>query len=277
MQQDVWVYHMLGWILIPLNGKVPTKGLLLRRVLAQRMQEREEIDRYFPEGYRGNVGIVTGRGSGLVVVDLDSPTDARWAMEHFGDTPFVVQTGKQGWHLYYRCPSDGTEIGNRVRLWGRQIDLRADGGYVVAPPSMHPETGKVYRWKTPLKELSLADMPEFDQSWLPTPERTVASPKLVFPQNRKNNIERARRYLGTIRCVAGNAAHNTLFRACCKLIELFNLSESELRNLLVEWSQTNCFDQNQQPYPWSKKEIDHKITDSFKIVNSSKPKGTKSC
>ena len=274
MQQDIWFYHMLDWILIPLGGKVPPRNWPLGKMLAQRTQEREEITGYFPEGYRGNVGVVTGRGSGLVVVDVDDPDDVWWATTRFGNTPFVVRTGKQGFHYYYRYPDGEAHIGNRVRLWGRQIDLRADGGYVVVPPSVHPETGKVYRWVTPVEELSLDDMPEFDPSLLPRNKASITPSKIGFPQNRKNKMERARQYLGTIRCIEGAAAHNTFFRACCKLIELFGLNENEMRQLLTEWNQTNCFDQNQQPYPWSEKELDHKSTDSFRIVTSSKTKGT---
>jgi bifunctional DNA primase/polymerase-like protein len=277
MQQDVWFYYMRGWILIPLNGKVPPKGFQLKEVFAKNAQEPVEVEKYFPSSYQGNVGIITGKASSLVVVDLDSPAHVPWVVERFGNTPFIVQTGKQGFHFYYRYPDGETSIGNRVRLWGRQIDLRADGGYVVGPPSIHPQTGKAYQWHRPLEQMSLDDMLEFDPSLLPKPKASNTPSRTEFPQNRKNNIERARRYLGTIRCVSGSAAHNTLFRACCKLIELFDLNENEMRHLLNEWSQTNCFDQNQQSYPWSEKELDHKIYDSFRIVNSSKPKGTKPC
>ena len=209
-------YHDFGWIVIPLNEKIPPQGFQLKGVFAQRIQGSEEIAGYFPDGYRGNVGIVTGKGSGLVVVDLDSSTEILWVVKRFGNTPFIVQTGKQGFHFYYRYPGSKARIGNRVRLCGRQIDLRADGGYVVAPPSIHPETGKTYRWVTPLEQLSLANMPVFDPDLLSEKKVSLASsspPIFQLFHNRSLRIKRARRYLSTIVCVSGNAAHNTLFRA----------------------------------------------------------------
>jgi hypothetical protein len=54
-----------------------------------------------------------------------------------------VATGGGGWHLYYRHPG-GPLL---PALPGRPgVDVKADGGYVVAPPSVHPGTGRAYRW-----------------------------------------------------------------------------------------------------------------------------------
>jgi hypothetical protein len=52
-------------------------------------------------------------------------------------------TGRDGWHLYFRVES-GVMVPNRVGLWP-SIDIRGDGGYVVAPGSLHAN-GNVYRW-----------------------------------------------------------------------------------------------------------------------------------
>jgi hypothetical protein len=53
-----------------------------------------------------------------------------------------VRTGSGGWHLYYRHPGGALA----AKLHGHDgIDLKADGGYVVAPPSVHPDTGKAYQ------------------------------------------------------------------------------------------------------------------------------------
>jgi Bifunctional DNA primase/polymerase, N-terminal len=69
------------------------------------------------------------RNGGRVLPDLMPPTHA-------------VRTGSGGWHLYYRHPG-GTLA---AKLRGHDgIDLKADGGYVVAPPSTHPDTGQPYR------------------------------------------------------------------------------------------------------------------------------------
>ena len=91
-----------------------------------------------------NIGIVTGKISGIVVVDLDSEAAQEFAKNNrFPDTP-SVKTPK-GYHLYYKYP-DNFEVRNfQKRDDLPNIDLRGDGGYVVAPPSVHP-SGNVYEW-----------------------------------------------------------------------------------------------------------------------------------
>jgi hypothetical protein len=55
------------------------------------------------------------------------------------------RTGK-GWQLFFRHP--GVTIPNRAGIIPG-LDVRGDGGYVVAPPSVHPN-GKQYRWEVPI-------------------------------------------------------------------------------------------------------------------------------
>jgi hypothetical protein len=87
-------------------------------------------------------GTGTGTGAGLVVVDIDPRNGGRIAPELMPPTR-AVHTGSGGWHLYYQHP--GGPLGSKVAgLPG--VDVKADGGYVVAPPSIHPATGRPYRW-----------------------------------------------------------------------------------------------------------------------------------
>ncbi|MCC6848271.1 MAG: bifunctional DNA primase/polymerase [Deltaproteobacteria bacterium] len=95
-----------------------------------------------------NVGIATGQKSGIIVLDVDfrSGGDVSIAelIDRFGwfDTP-VVKTG-DGRHLYFNHP--GGQVPCTRSLSGYPgIDLRGDGGYVVAPPSLHP-SGRRYVW-----------------------------------------------------------------------------------------------------------------------------------
>lgn len=97
------------------------------------------------------VGIRTGASSGLVVVDVDPGHDgpasfAALVREHGGlrQPPPRVRTGGNGWHLYFAHPSV-TIRNDAGRRLGPGLDVRGDGGYVVAPPSGHP-SGHHYRW-----------------------------------------------------------------------------------------------------------------------------------
>ncbi len=91
----------------------------------------------------GLLAVRTGAPSGLVVVDIDPRHGGRLDPELMPPT-LAAATGGGGWHLYYRHP--GTPVVSRA-LPGRDgVDIKADGGYVVLAPSVHPDTGQAYRW-----------------------------------------------------------------------------------------------------------------------------------
>jgi len=118
-----------------------------------------EIRGWFDNDKGYNIGIVTGAVSGLTVVDFDSPEAIELAKaQNFPRTP-LVKTGK-GFHAYC-CYAEGhRNFQKRAGLPG--IDLRAEGGYIVAPPSIH-FTGKGYEWIKGrlLDEVELAEVPEW--------------------------------------------------------------------------------------------------------------------
>ena len=88
-----------------------------------------------------NVAIRTGAPSGLVVLDIDPHHGGKDSLQHLirrhGTPPNgpVVRTGSGGWHLYYTHP--GGTIPNTAGTLGPGLDLRGDGGYIIAPPSQH--------------------------------------------------------------------------------------------------------------------------------------------
>ena len=109
-----------------------------------------------------NIGIATGsKSGGLFVIDLDADDDKGingyqtlrdWEREN-GDLPETIQsiTGRGGYHLFYR----GTKlIGNRAKVM-EGIDVRGEGGYIIAPPSIHPN-GKAYEWEQSPDEFAIA-------------------------------------------------------------------------------------------------------------------------
>jgi putative DNA primase/helicase len=102
----------------------------------------EQIRRWWSQWPDANVGIATGP-SGIVVYDIDDKddrhgTDAwRALVEKFGpdlEDTTIVDTPSGGFHIYYRAA--GRRIASKNKAFGPGIDLKAQGGYVVAPPSM---------------------------------------------------------------------------------------------------------------------------------------------
>jgi DNA-binding transcriptional ArsR family regulator len=112
-----------------------------------RRPTKEEIRQWWQQYPNANIGIVTGKISGIVVIDLDLDKDDNESGDKIYEqapTDLIVKTGRGGYHLYYRYPEDVDHVPNRVGLL-LGVDIRADGGYVVAPPSAH-SSGRLYEW-----------------------------------------------------------------------------------------------------------------------------------
>ena len=96
-----------------------------------------------------NVPIVTGAESDLVVLDVDPDkggTESLYDLQHrHGQLPPTPEslTGGGGAHLFFQHP--GVPIKNSTSALGPGLDVRGDGGYIIAPPSRHV-SGGVYEW-----------------------------------------------------------------------------------------------------------------------------------
>jgi hypothetical protein len=141
----------------PLNGKVPLGGS--NGCLGASSDPNSVA--LWPRDV--NVGIATG--AGLVVLDIDYRHDGGDALaelehRHRRLPPTVsAETGGGGEHLYF---STRTKVGCSVGKLGHGLDVRGDGGYVVGPPSIHPDTGRPYVWDNHPDEVELAPLP----AWL---------------------------------------------------------------------------------------------------------------
>jgi putative DNA primase/helicase len=170
-----------GWALIPLHtvndgicscgkhdcphpGKHPVGKLAPHGVKDAAIEERI-IRQWWMQRPDANVGIATGARSGLVVLDVDPRSGgddslADLEREH-GDLPHTVEslTGGRGRHIFFAHP--GGSIRNPRLAPG--LDLKGDGGYIVAPPSVHA-SGNPYVWELASHpdDVALAPLP----AWL---------------------------------------------------------------------------------------------------------------
>jgi len=107
-----------------------------------------------------NIGIATGVDSCLAVLDVDPKNGGDKSLRQFNiPRTLEVITGSGGRHIYFKCPQ-GNEVRNSAGTLGDGLDTRADGGYVVAPPSLH-SSGRQYRWKIDPRAIEPAGCPGF--------------------------------------------------------------------------------------------------------------------
>ena len=114
----------------------------------------QQIEQWWAQHPNANIGIPTGQASGLYIVDIDKKHDGAANYQAFlnglpdiiPDATLISATGGGGFHLIYQAPINkmlvrcGTNIGG---LPG--VDFRGNGGYIVAPPSLHV-SGTIYQW-----------------------------------------------------------------------------------------------------------------------------------
>jgi hypothetical protein len=125
-----------------------------------------------------NVAIRTGRESGLVVVDVDPDHGGMHSLRALVDTHGKlpdgprVRTGSGGCHVYFRHPGYPVQNSAGTRL-GVGVDVRGDGGYVIAPPSRHRSLHS-YHWRD--FDLPVPELPEWALDRL---TRTAPTPRVA--------------------------------------------------------------------------------------------------
>jgi hypothetical protein len=123
----------------------------------------EQVRQWWTDCPDANIGIATGTASGLLIIDIDKHSGGEESWTDLRGNRTIPKTARQrtgggGQHILFRCPGH-----LRGRKLAKGIDLKGDGGYIIAPPSVHP-SGKRYRW---VEGRSLADLqPAKVPDWL---------------------------------------------------------------------------------------------------------------
>jgi hypothetical protein len=134
VQEEAIEYIGRGWSVIPIHPtqKIP---LIKWKEFQSRLATEDELDYWFKKFPDAQIAVVTGTISGLIVVDADSDNAKIFCKANSLTSPFAVKT-KRGMHYYFQHPKHGYRKKNATNLYGvSHLDLRADGGYVLAPPS----------------------------------------------------------------------------------------------------------------------------------------------
>lgn len=132
--ENALLWHDLGIATMPILARDKRPALPTWRRYQDALPTNAELQMWFESG-RYNLAVITG-WQNLVVLDFDNrDVFARWLLTHRAET-YQVQT-QRGIHLYFYSqePAECTR--------GEGWDVKASGGYVLAPPSIHP-SGHVY-------------------------------------------------------------------------------------------------------------------------------------
>lgn len=165
-----------GWSVVPIHSvsegrcscrsarcTAPGKHPRIRwEMLCERLPDRDDLCLWWRRWPRANLGVVTGRVSGLVVLDVDPRNGGDVTFAElagiYGPPPHTVEalTGGGGRHFYFRHP--GVPVACGPIAVG--LDLKGERGVVVCPPSVH-SSGRAYLWSEGCApgDVPLAGMP----------------------------------------------------------------------------------------------------------------------
>jgi hypothetical protein len=151
-------YQKMGLSIFPVGtDKVP---LVSWKEFQTRQPTAEEIMAWWKNFPEANPAVVTGKISGIVVVDIDAKHN-RTPEDLGGEIPptAVSRTGGGGWHIFFKYPHQHIK-NTGGQIFGAGIDIRGDGGYAILPPSSHA-SGGTYSWEKPFERGAIAEMPDW--------------------------------------------------------------------------------------------------------------------
>lgn len=216
----------------------PGKHPLTRNGVKDATDDEAQIQAWRAKYPKAHWGVATGARSGVVVIDLDRKpgkdgiASLKALAEPHGGVPHthLVRTGSGGLHLYFKHP--GGWVPNSAGKLGPGIDVRGDGGYVVAAGSGHISGGA---YKT------LSDVPPMDlPAWLLTSSSLPVSAPLQhrpFPPATQKDLDAAEQDLDKHGpAVEGQGGDAHTFVACAILLNDHALTVEEATPLIQKWN-----------------------------------------
>lgn len=193
-------YTTRGWPVLPIHSaqsgvcscgnqglcKSPGKHPRTAHGYLDSTTDPDTIRQWFERWRDLNIGVATGVRSGVFVLDVDYRHNGDESLQDLerlhGKLPSSVEalTGG-GRHIYFQCSDDNLSCSNGEIAPG--LDIKANGGYVVAPPSLHP-SGKHYAWEASshIEEVQVVSAPSWLLELAKTKQRLQRDWKAAFSE-----------------------------------------------------------------------------------------------
>jgi hypothetical protein len=217
-------YCLLGWSIVPgaAEGK---RALVAWKRWQSQAADVELVDRWWSRWPAANIAVITGRLSGVVVVDLDVRHGAERSLAELeadhGDLPWraVVETPSGGWHVYLQHPR--FRVANSAGRLGPGVDVRGDRGLALLPPSRRQLAG--YRWAIGGPE-TVPLMPNGWRRLLRPQQRTVRAShgnhRGEFQPGGHRDAARLAGVLKALQQAPEGRRNKTLYWSACRLREM---------------------------------------------------------
>lgn len=158
LEQALLLSEKMQWSVIPIGKN--KKPLIEWKKYQGERASKEQIIEWFTKHPSANIGIITGNVSNLLVFDVD-PRHGGTDEDFKNITTVKAKTGGGGFHFYFQY-EDGVQNSAGIKPG---LDIRGEGGYIIAPPSIH-ESGNAYEWEVnPMSNLPIK-MPDSLKQWI---------------------------------------------------------------------------------------------------------------
>ena len=219
-----------GWAVFPVSQK--SKKPLTPHGCKDAKKDPGAIRFWWKKYPDASIGVATGSISNLIVIDEDIDEDKGidgthqmllWEREN-GDLPETISviTGRGGSHRYYKY--EGKDQKNRAGII-EGVDVRGEGGYVIAPPSVHPN-GTMYEWENDPSETTIAEVDETVKKFLETGETP-------------NNIREAKEAFKLPNTIESGQRNSTLHKLACSM-QAQGMSDDAIMAAVKTENQTRC-------------------------------------
>jgi Bifunctional DNA primase/polymerase, N-terminal/Primase C terminal 1 (PriCT-1) len=182
-----------------------------------------------------NIGIATGKKSGFWVLDIDGAdgeAELRNLEGKFGALPPTLEsiTGSGGRHLCFRI--ENYSIRNSTSAFAPKIDIRATGGYIIAPPSLHG-LGKKYAWS-----VDSTDEPAAAPEWVIT--RAVSANFTARAATPLNPADQKKDWAELYQSTVGEGARNDSVTRLAGYFLCRGLDPTIVLDMMQRWNDAHC-------------------------------------
>ena len=218
MINQVREYVDRGWSVLPIAQGKKSPAMQSWTEFTTKAATMEQLETWFGALAGAGVGVVTGKVSGIVVVDMEKscPTSLEDVLSAF-PTGLISKTGGGGYHLYYRYPAGVEKVSNRVRIY-EGVDIRGDNGFIVLPPTMH-KSGERYKW------ISTGDIGVF--------------PTALLDQIHKENKKQGDMWITNLLDGVGEGERNQSLARLAGYFASKTMPIDVTKRLLMEWNAKN--------------------------------------
>ena len=226
----------------------PAKHPWLRHGLKEASADPADARVWWTRWPAANIGVRTGEVSGIWVLDIDPRNGgdddlADLELEH-GELPPTLQvaTGGGGRHYYFKAPAGGMSCGKLTA----GIDIKGEGGYVVAPPSNH-ESGGSYQWVD--READILPAPDW---LLIRPKQVAVAIEPLGLDQAQEEPEKAREIRAALEPVPADDRDEWLYVGMALHSAIGELGGAVAFNLWTEWSKRSPkYDPADQARVWA--------------------------